>query len=146
MVRISRWASVGFLGSILTLIVGCGSSGVTPSGTVEFNGKPLPGAELEFKLTEGDDLYLASSDDDGKFQVTQIGGGGIPAGTYEVTVTFWTNKEGEFPPLTEEAEALKEQGVFFQVSGTSRQEITAENSTVSISFDRESVSRVSSDE
>lgn len=88
--RLMVWAAVA---SILVLVAGCTKSGrpqvktVTVSGTVQLDGKPLEGAEVNF-LTN-DYAGIATTGPDGKYEMT------AQAGENKVYIVKY---DGEYDP------------------------------------------------
>lgn len=90
----ARWMIWMAIGSIVAIINGCGRDGperVVVSGTITFHGEPVKTGEIRFiptKGTEGpaegallvDGQYLAN------------GKGGVPVGTYMVTIVAWNGR------------------------------------------------------
>ncbi len=82
----------------LLLLCGCGGGRgfVTVSGTVRYNGKPLPGAYVSFSSEDpGIRASTGTADSSGRYQLTtfQANDGARP-GKYRVTVRYEAEPEG----------------------------------------------------
>jgi hypothetical protein len=97
------------LGLAIT-IIGCGGSSGDPvvKGSVNFDGKPLPQARVNF---EGDKSGANTmTDDQGKFEIAITGPYALQPGSYLVTISKFTDKKGVVPP-PEEVEQLVAAGM-----------------------------------
>jgi len=72
----------------IVLLGSCGCSGGTViKGIVKLDGNPVSSATVVFVSEDGKNTYSGVSDASGNFSVTAADGkGGIPSGTYKVTV------------------------------------------------------------
>ncbi|MFW5692721.1 MAG: carboxypeptidase-like regulatory domain-containing protein [Thermoguttaceae bacterium] len=72
------------------LLIGCGGPEGPPRqpvlGTLTFDGKPVPNAQVAFQSPERHIYFTAMTDSEGRFEVRAASGDGLPAGTYQVTV------------------------------------------------------------
>lgn len=90
-----RWRSLAAIGLMPLLQMGCGESGVPVfpvAGQVTYEGEPAVGAQVVFhpvghKLPE-DEAAIGSVKEDGSFDASISGNGGIPAGEYAVTIQW----------------------------------------------------------
>lgn len=111
----ARWQSF-WLGLVLAAsciaLPGCGSTTAkTVSGSVTLNSQPVDGAEIIFTSQgESSQSFLGVSTSDGAYQLDLTGLDGIPAGTYQVTVTWWALKDGRPLPEGEGGQLLKTNG------------------------------------
>jgi len=83
--RRSPWQTPGRWVLFFTLVgsvgvLGCGGSG-SVSGSVTYDGKPLPGGNVAFVSAQGGPTLSATIDSGGNYTI-----GKIPSGTYKVTV------------------------------------------------------------
>ena len=91
----SRWLNVFAIGLMPLLNTGCGESQVPVfpvAGQVTYEGEPAVGAQVVFhpvghKLPE-DEAAIGSVKEDGSFDASIYGNGGIPAGQYAVTIQW----------------------------------------------------------
>ena len=73
--------------------------------------QPVDGAEIVFTSQgESAQSFFGVSGSDGAYQLDLTGMDGIPAGTYQVTVTWWALKDGRPLPEGEEGQVLKNGG------------------------------------
>lgn len=100
------------------LLVGCGkaATGTRVSGTVTLDGKPLPGAELEFAPLEASETIggdTVISDAEGRFEIVPDSRKqGLSPGQYGVRVSKWVDpKTGQPPETPEDLEQLKLAGM-----------------------------------
>jgi hypothetical protein len=90
-----RWLNVVVIGLVPLLMTGCGESRVPVfpvAGQVTYEGEPAVGAQVVFhpvghQLPE-DEAAIGSVKEDGSFDASIYGNGGIPAGEYAVTVQW----------------------------------------------------------
>lgn len=90
-----RWLTMVAVGLMPLLSTGCGESQVTVfpvAGQVTYEGEPAVGAQVVFhpvghKLPE-DETAIGSVKEDGSFDASIYGNGGIPAGEYTVTIQW----------------------------------------------------------
>jgi hypothetical protein len=90
-----RWLNVVAIGLMPLMNTGCGESRVPVFpvvGQVTYEGEPTVGAQVVFhpvghKLPE-DEAAIASVKEDGSFDASIYGNGGIPAGEYAVTIQW----------------------------------------------------------
>jgi hypothetical protein len=94
--RLSVWAAVL---SVLVLVAGCNKSGrpqvktVTVSGTVQLDGKPLDGAEVNFVTDEY--AGIATTGSDGRYEMT------AQAGENKVYIVKY---DGEYDPTATQSD------------------------------------------
>ena len=88
---------------------GCGEPRGMVSGNVTLDGSPLAGAEIEF--ASGEDRFFGLSFQDGSYQVDPGSEGGLPLGTYEVSVTHYVTRQGKPLPEGEAGENMKSDGL-----------------------------------
>lgn len=90
-----RWLNMVAIGLMPLLNTGCGESQVPVfpvAGQVTYEGEPAVGAQVVFhpvghKLPE-DEAAIGSVKEDGSFDASIYGNGGIPAGEYAVTIQW----------------------------------------------------------
>jgi hypothetical protein len=90
-----RWLKVLAIGLMPLLTMGCGESQVPVfpvAGQVTYEGEPAVGAQVVFhpvghKLPD-DEAAVGSVKEDGSFDASISGNGGIPAGEYAVTIQW----------------------------------------------------------
>ena len=109
MKSITRRAALLLTFAALFCLTGCGKSGPTRydiSGTVTFDGKPVPEGNISFEPTEGDVGGGYAFIRDGKFDTT-VDGRGHMGGTHRIQITGFTgvtspdNPDAGSPPLFE---------------------------------------------
>lgn len=87
---LGRWVCLGALAAAVCLGSGCGSSGPPTgkiSGTVTFEGQPVPEGEVCFSCPAQGVFINAPLARDGTYVVTTAKGAGLPTGKYQVAVT-----------------------------------------------------------
>jgi hypothetical protein len=103
--RSSMWLAC-LLGAVVVLsAIGCGESGpllYPVSGTVRFDGKPLPQVGVSFfaDASKGNDsghIAAAAADVDGRFTLSTVAESGAPPGWYKVVVSPYTPGPVEVP-------------------------------------------------
>lgn len=85
-----RLAVFAILAVFAVAAVGCAkpsSGGLPVKGQVTYNGTPVQGASITFVSPAGGAPGFAMTDAEGKFTVRSSQGEGLPAGSYQVTVT-----------------------------------------------------------
>lgn len=92
-----------FLTVLLPLTLGCGSDRPdmgTVTGTVTFNGKPLPNADISFE-PKGKRFSFGKTDEEGRYEMTYIRDvKGVAVGECIVRITLEDpNSPGQFIPL-----------------------------------------------
>lgn len=74
----------------IVLLIGCGGPSGPPRqpvlGTLTFDGKPVPDAQVAFQCPEKNVYFTAMTDREGRFEIRAASGDGLPAGTYQITV------------------------------------------------------------
>jgi hypothetical protein len=104
--RVAARRLVWLLGAAgLLCAMGCGESGprlYPVSGTVRFDGKPLPQVGVSFfaDASKGNDsghIAAAAADVDGRFTLSTVGEFGAPPGWYKVVVSPYTPGPVEVP-------------------------------------------------
>ncbi|MEY4180808.1 MAG: hypothetical protein RLY70_4382 [Planctomycetota bacterium] len=91
--------------AIVLATIGCGESGPVlypVSGTVRFEGKPLPQVGVSFiadpsKGNDSGHIAAASADAEGRFTLSTVGETGAPPGWYKVVVSPYTPGPVEVP-------------------------------------------------
>lgn len=91
--------------TVLWCAIGCGESGPVlypVSGTVRFDGKPLPQVGVSFfaDASKGNDsghIAAAAADVDGRFTLSTVAESGAPPGWYKVVVSPYTPGPVEVP-------------------------------------------------
>lgn len=97
--------AIAFCVATLTGMVGCGDSGpllYPVSGTVRFDGKPLPQVGISFfadsaKGNNSGHIAAAAADAEGRFTLSTVGEAGAPPGWYKVVVSPYTPGPVEVP-------------------------------------------------
>jgi hypothetical protein len=106
-IRAIRRLTASVLAVVFT--AGCGDSGPVPdiiptvpvSGTLTYNGKPVPSFKVVFSPTDGRKTAMGTTDADGKFTLgTNQPGDGAAVGTHKVTVAY------DPPPEVDSAVAM----------------------------------------
>lgn len=102
--RVCLAVTVG--GVLATFLTGCGGDQgperVVVSGTVTYNGKPIPEGDIRFMPVAASAVPMAGAEiKDGKYKVD--GRGGVPVGTYKIEIEAYrvepsAVKPGETPP------------------------------------------------
>jgi hypothetical protein len=70
-----RRSSPALIGCLLMAAIGCGSAEGTISGTVSYQGKPLPGGSLTFVPEKGNGVFRGNIEKDGKYRINKIAAG-----------------------------------------------------------------------
>jgi len=94
-------ASFPILALGLLAAVGCGSKGSTVSGTVTFNGKPVPEGYINFYPADGKSAPAGGAIKDGRYSVSNVA-----VGKNRVEVT--SNPSGTAPSSMDESIKAKE--------------------------------------
>lgn len=103
--RTATGLAIAFCVATLTGMVGCGDSGpllYPVSGTVRFDGKPLPQVGISFfadsaKGNNSGHIAAAAADAEGRFTLSTVGEAGAPPGWYKVVVSPYTPGPVEVP-------------------------------------------------
>ena len=80
-------------GTWLALIGGCGSQLPTVQGLVTLDGDPLPKARVVFESPDRP-MAVATTDDQGRYDVMTGTQRGMAAGTYQVAVSAYESRDG----------------------------------------------------
>lgn len=80
---------------IAATTIGCDSGPklIGVGGTVKYQGKPVPGADVVFTPDAGGAFALGRSDEEGKFTLATDGKSGALVGSYKVAVTAVRQKK-----------------------------------------------------
>lgn len=127
---------------MIPFLSGCSKGGnIEVEGTITYEGKPIPGAEVEFASEKGDTIYTTATDAKGHFKLTSPNGDGAPAGKYKVTILFWLDRkmQGEYPPMTEQAEDAKARGIYKQAVAEQEQTIEQGQKPIEFSLTKKSI-------
>ncbi len=126
-----RVATACFLAAAVLLLSGCGSSVGRVSGKVTLDNQPLPGADLVFQRADDPgQRFVGNSLESGDYQVDYLSKGGLPPGRYQVTVTWWTTRDGQPVPPGEEGESLKDEGLAVTKAVTFTHDISAGSNAI----------------
>jgi hypothetical protein len=94
--------------AVLVLVGGCSKPLGQATGTVTFKGTPVAGADIAFESTSSpDDTAYSVSSEGGAYTLDYRTRTGLPAGTYKVTITRYTLRNGKPLPGGEEGAAIK---------------------------------------
>lgn len=107
--------------------VGCGKSVVDLQGKVTQGGKPLPHAEVRFVSQGGsEEVFIGGmTDETGALRLDTERTGGVPAGRYKITVSWWVLAANGRPlPEGEEGESLKHTPAARENTASFEKEIT----------------------
>jgi hypothetical protein len=116
----------------LALLTGC-ERRVPVTGRVVENGQPLAGAELRWAHRSDPNVFVTGvTDATGAYVLDAAGRKDIPAGTYEVTVTWWRTKDGQPLPAGEQGTAMKGTAAARPFTATVEVEVKAGSPTVDI--------------
>jgi hypothetical protein len=73
---------LGVAGMLLCMLSGCGAGGGSVSGTITYQGKPLPTGAVTFSGGENGSVTVSSPITDGKYAMTEV-----PVGPVKISVT-----------------------------------------------------------
>ncbi len=113
-------------------LAGCGSNG-TLTGKVTARGEPVVEGELVFEpigeSSEG--TFHGLTDANGMMLIDYKDVGGLPAGRYKITVTRFTQRNGEPLPTLEEGETMKSNGRVIRQSFVFEKDIVSGDNAIS---------------
>ena len=116
----------------LAFVTGC-ETRVAVTGRVVDGGQPVAGAELRWAHQSDDKVFVSGvTDADGKYILDAAGRRDIPAGKYQVTVTWWRTRAGGPLPAGEEGTALKGTDAARQFTATVDVEVKAGSPNVDV--------------
>jgi hypothetical protein len=101
----------------VSLLAGCDSGPklVPAGGTVTYNGKPVPGADVVFMPDAGSSPSIGRTSDDGRFTLSTGGKPGVPPGGHKVAITAVRQKravsEAESIGMTSEQIAANHESI-----------------------------------
>lgn len=103
-----RWTSAAL---VCCLLAGCGGGGntlhtVPVTGTVTLNGEPLAGATVLFAPNDaGGVSAMGTTDEQGRYTLSQASNQGALPGTYKVVIEHYTTLDGKPIPTSEDPAA-----------------------------------------
>lgn len=110
--------------ALALVTTGC-ESRVPVTGRVVENGRPVAGAELRWAHQSDPNVFVSGvTDETGAYILDAAGRKDVPAGKYQVTVTWWRTKDGRPLPAGEEGAALKDTEAARQFAATVDVEVT----------------------
>ncbi len=116
---------------------GCGVPTGQVTGTVTWNQKPVPGAELIFESTaDPKEQFFGRGDDQGKYHVGYRTLTGLPVGRYKVTITHFTLPDGKPLPGGEKGNILRNEGKAVPLVFTFEEEISQGRATLDFDLSR----------
>lgn len=95
------------LSGCLAFLPGCGPPRGTVRGTITWEGKAVPQADLLFEDPTGKIAISGRSSDEGNYVLNYLDSRGMPTGNYQVTITYYTLPKRKPLPKGEEGEALR---------------------------------------
>ena len=118
--------------AVLVALVGCDGR-VAVTGRVVENGQPVPGAELRWAHQSDPKVFVSGvTDASGAYILDAAGRKDIPAGKYQVTVTWWRTRTGQPLPAGEQGTAMKGTDVARQFTATVEVEVKAGSPNVDV--------------
>ncbi|MFO0878891.1 MAG: carboxypeptidase-like regulatory domain-containing protein [Gemmataceae bacterium] len=118
--------------ALLLVLTGC-SKRVDVTGRLVENGKPVPQADLRWvHEREGNPIAMAVTDGEGKFVLVAEGKRGVPAGHYEITISYWKTRAGQALPEGEKGAVLKATDASVRYTATLIREVPSQGGTVDL--------------
>jgi hypothetical protein len=121
----------------LLVLGGCGAPTARLSGKVLWQGKPVPGTEIELTpLNDTSKNFRGIGLADGTYQLDYGAGKGLPVGKYRAKVTFYAQADGQPLPAGEEGAALKNSGQALPQHYLLELDVTKGSQTVDLNLDQ----------